>query len=184
MTDALIDALIDPVVPIVSGLLTCANDELERFGVPVCRAFWAPSGQIPWDACGKTADGAEGQLWVAVESVFPTDSFPSPVAGAHRCTPSGYGLNLQVGVLRCAHTVDDQGNAPSAEQISSDALKVSNDRAILEQAILCCFVDEDTDPGMFRLGNWEPMGPGGGCTGGRWRMAVASPKASFTPSEE
>lgn len=165
-------AVSDQVLPVVSRLLTCANDLLEHYQVPVCRAFWTPGASAPWDACGRTVGGAEGQLWVGVESRFPTDNFPTPSAGAHRCTPAEFGVNLQVGVLRCAHTVDDQGNAPPAEAISDDAMKVSRDATILEQAILCCFIDEDSDPGTFRLGSWEPLGPNGGCVGGRWRLAA------------
>jgi hypothetical protein len=165
----------DPLAPVVEALLACLVVRLEQAGAPVCRAFWHPGATAPWDACGESGDGAEGQAWIAVPRVFPSDNFPTETANAHRCIPMGYGVELVVGVLRCASTVDSSGQPPSSEAVSADALKVSRDRHAVLESIVCCLFGDDPDPGNYRLGAWEALGPDGGCVGGQWRVQVALP---------
>jgi len=167
--------MMDVVAIRAKALLGCAEDALEAAGVPACRVVWHPGADVPWDACGVADGGAEGQLAVAVERVFPSEQFPQETAGAHRCHPNGFGANMVLTLLRCAATVTDQMEAPSPEAVTADAEKVSRDRDLMLQAILCCLFGEDADPGVFRLGGWEPLGPNGGCVGGRWRIQVALP---------
>jgi hypothetical protein len=166
--------VVDPVAPIVLRLLDCLVDRLDVYGVPVCRSVWHPGATVPWDACGTASGDAEGQAWVAVQRVYPSDRFPTQTADAHRCIPMGYGVELLVGVLRCASVVDDSGRAPSADAVTADAIKTSRDRQLTLEAITCCLIDDD-DPGVYRLGAWEPLGPNGGCVGGQWRLDVAAP---------
>jgi hypothetical protein len=167
--------VVDPLAPVVASLLGCLTERLAVYDVPVCRSFWHPGATAPWDACGTVDGGAEGQAWVAVQRVYPTDRFPAQVAEAHRCVPSGYGAEVVVGILRCAATVDDSGRAPTGDRVTVDAVKVSRDRQIILETIVCCLFGDDPDPGGFRLGAWEPLGPNGGCVGGQWRLDVALP---------
>jgi hypothetical protein len=173
--------IFDPVAVIVSGLLGCVDDRLGFYDVPVCRSFWHPGADAPWDACGTTEGGAEGQAWVAVQRVYAADSFPTENAAGQRCVPYGYAADLRVGILRCAATVDGNGRAPSPEQVTVDAVKVSRDRQIALEAITCCFVTEDDDPGIFLLRGWTPLGPQGGCVGGAWDLTVAVPPCPCPP---
>lgn len=165
--------VVDTLAPIVEDLLACLVVRLDELDAPVCRAFWHPGSTAPWDACGTEDGGAEGQAWVAVPRVYPSDNFPTETIDAHRCFPRGFAAEVVVGVLRCAATVDSSGRAPTAEQVTMDALKVSRDRAIALDAIVCCLIGEDADPGEYRLGAWEPLGPNGGCVGGQWTVTVA-----------
>lgn len=156
------------------ALLTAVTDRLDGFAVPVCRAFLAPGAQVPWDTCCDCGSGAEGQAWVAVERMYPANGLAQDTS-PQRCHPREYAADVVVGILRCAHTVDDQGNAPAASVVSADAEKVARDRKILRDALLCGFVGEEGDPGEFRLGVWQPLGPGGGCVGGAWSATIAVP---------
>ena len=165
--------VVDPLAPIVEKALACLIVRLEEADAPVCRAFWHPGANAPWDACGETGDGAEGQAWIAVPRVYPSDNFPSETIDAHRCFPRGYAAELTVGVLRCAATIDSAGDAPTSEQVTADALKVSRDRALALDAIVCCLIGDDADPGIYRMGAWTPLGPDGGCVGGQWTVTVA-----------
>lgn len=167
--------VVDTLAPIIERTLTCLVTRLNDLDVPVRRAFWHPGTTAPWDACGESGDGAEGQVWVAVPRVYPSDNFPVETTAAHRCAPRGFAAELTVGVLRCAAVVDDHGRAPSAEAVTDDALKVSRDRSIVLDAIVCCLMGEDADPGTYRLGGWTPLGPDGGCVGGTWSVTVAVP---------
>lgn len=163
----------DLVLPRAESLLSCVDEALRDYDAPTCRSFLAPGGPPAWDVCCDCGTG-DGQLWVQVAEAFPTDDFPSPVAGANRCPPSGFGARLVVGILRCAAVVDDQGRAPSSERLTADALKVQRDRAIVYEALRCCYL-VDADPGTYQIGSWTPLGPQGGCVGGAVNVTVAAP---------
>lgn len=145
---------------------------LVQASAPVNRLFVAPGIAAAWDDCCDRSPDGDGQAWVAVERVYPTDPFPLEVVEPMRCGPSEYAAALAVGVLRCAHTVDDRGRSPSAEKVTGDAEEVARDRQAALTAILCGFLP-DADPGTWQLGQWTPLGPDGGCVGGLWRLTVA-----------
>ena len=111
--------------------------------------------------------------YVQIAQVSPTDDFPIQQTGPMRCPPSGQILELNIGILRCAAVVDDQGRAPSSEQMTADALKVQRDRTIVYEAIRCCYL-EDADPGTYVIGAFTPLGPGGGCVGGTTSLTLAA----------
>jgi hypothetical protein len=168
--------LLDPVGPRLSMLLDCVTENLDAVGVPVCRAFVHPGSMAPWDACGVSEGGAEGQAWVAVERVYPVDPFPQQDLSSQRVGLVEFAADVIVGVLRCAATVDDQGNPPPAAAVMADSVAQTRDLAILRDALLCCYYPSvDSDPGEFRLGTWEPLGPQGGCVGGQWRATIRIP---------
>lgn len=167
----------DRVVVRQQLLLDALQDRFDAAGVPVCRAFLAPGRTAVWDVCCPCGDG-EGQAWVAVPEMFPTDPFPMQDAGPQRCHPREYAVELVVGVLRCAHVVDDHGTPPTAVQMTADALKVARDRKIVRDALLCGLADE---PGTFTLGRWAALGPQGACVGGEWRATMAVPACPCDP---
>jgi hypothetical protein len=162
----------DPVWAIAEELLSCLESTLADYNAPACRTFIAPGGPPPWDACCDCGTG-DGQAWVQIAQVSPTDNFPLAQTGAMRCPPSGQLVVVNVGVLRCAATVDDQGRPPSAARMTADAAKVQRDRAIVSEAIRCCYL-ADADPGTYVIGAWTPLGPQGGCVGGSTSLTLAA----------
>jgi hypothetical protein len=162
----------DPVFEIAESLLSCVESRLALYDAGVCRSFVAPGNPPAWDACCECGEG-EGMAWVQIAEVFPTDNFPLPQSAAMRCVPAGQGVQLSIGILRCAAVLDDQGRAPSSERLTSDAAKVARDRAIVSEAIRCCYL-EDADPGTYVIGSWTPLGPNGGCVGGSTSLTLAA----------
>lgn len=160
----------DLVHDFLDGLLTAVVDWLDTIGAPVCRSFVAPGASAPWDTCCE-CDVGEGQAWVLASRVFPVDPFPNQDVSAQRCKPREYAANVTAGVLRCAHTVDDQGVPPDPEVVTADAVKVGRDRTAVLDAIVCHVAGDE--PGTFQVGDWTPLGPQGGCVGGQWTMTVA-----------
>lgn len=143
-------------------LLTCAEASLADTpaGVPG-RVFINPGGLEPWDNC--CADG--GQLWVRIVRSHPTNPFPLKSLSA---TPCPYvATQIGIGTVRCVHTVDDRGRAPSVEEMTSDAGTMVCDMAALYEAIVCC---ED-----LTLDEWTPRGADGGCAGGEWLVWTDAP---------
>lgn len=153
-------------------VLSCLEETLSKYDAEVCRSFLAPGGPPPWDTCCDCGTG-EGMAYVQIASVAPTDNFPIQQTGAMRCPPTGQIIELNIAVIRCAATVDDQGRAPSAERMTADALKVQRDRAIVYEAIKCCYLD-DADPGTYVIGAFTPLGPNGGCVGGTTSLTLAA----------
>ena len=155
---------VDTLTPLLHTFLTCAENSLTE---PVGRSFVAPGLEVAFDDC------CDGQLWVRVVSIVPS---PSPGASyGSRSVQGGacgvllWEVQLAVGTVRCAATVDDQGNAPPAQNLTLDAELMLQDRADLEEAIRCCMSEQATRLQIIR---WDPLGPQGGCVGGEWQFTT------------
>jgi len=171
----------DLATPKALELLSCVEETLSKYQAPVCRSFLAPGGSPSWDTCCDCGRG-EGMAWVQIVSVGPTEAFPGIFQGAMRQPPPEFVLEMNVGILRCAAVLDDQGRAPSSEKMTADGMKVQRDRAIVAEAIRCCFL-EQADPGTFSIGSWTPLGPQGGCVGGTTSIRIAA-SACRCPEDE
>lgn len=162
------------VITASTDLIGHVGDALTAAGRPVIRAFVAPGGPPPWDNCCDKAGDGEGQAWVQTERVYPTDNFPDEAVATRPCGPAEYAAILNVGVLRCAKTVDDRGRPPTADRMTAEAVKNAHDRDTVLRAIMCDFLD-GYDDGEWTYPAWIPLGPDGGCVGGLWRFTVAAP---------
>lgn len=156
----------DRLGPILQDLLDCLTVTLTDCDAAACRYFLSSAPSPAWDDCCDCGDG-EGQAWVALQSIAPGQNGAS-------VTPCGfeYIATVQVGVLRCAATLDDAGNAPSAETLTAEALSVWRDAALVRESVLCCFEDLHPDRGDYEMGSWAPFQPQGGCTGGAQTLTI------------
>jgi hypothetical protein len=78
---------------------------------------------------------------------------------------------LGLGVIRCAHTITDQGTPPTAEQMTADTLSTTLDSAIILEVIRCCLPEI---PGVkaLKVDVGTPQGVLGGCAGWEWQVVV------------
>lgn len=118
----------------------------------VGRIVIAPGGSVAWDNC------CDGQLYIRLVSV--------QARGRTNCAPL-WVHSIQMGVVRCAATINDAGQPPSATQVTDDALEAYQDLRQLKQAILNV---EHTET----IGSWNPLGVTGGCHGGEWSFTVVT----------
>lgn len=144
----------DNLAPAMQQMLACAQDGLT---FPVGRAHLAPGDQVAFDEC---CEGG-GQLWVRLVDLRPSGTNTRQQRG-FPCGVVSWRASLAVGVIRCAHTVDESGNAPTVDQLNGDTLAMTQDCVDLMQAIQCCFSGTIADL------QWDPLGPEGGCVGGEW----------------
>lgn len=172
----------DLIWPQALGLLACLDGAMGRYAAMPCRSFVAPGGPPAWDVCCECDATHEGQAWVQIGDVAPTDNFPTPQTGAMICPPAEWAVSLTVAILRCAHSVNDSGEPPSAAQMTGDAEKVQRDRAIIDEAIRCCFL-ADAEGGTYSIGAWTPLGPIGGCVGGQQTLTIAAATCRCTTPE-
>lgn len=156
----------DAVLPAALRLLESLGDRLEatEAGRPAVASLVPGGAAVAWDDC------CEGKAWVRVVRIFPSVRFPEQVQGALNCHTASLACELEVGVLRCASTVDEQGEPPSAEQLTADAVRTVCDAEAMYQAIIA-----DFSPGLgaLALGQYLPTDVDGGCVGGT--MTVTFP---------
>ena len=114
----------------------------------------APGEAVAWD------DSCDGQLWIRLANVGP----PENVAlGAQNpldvCRSPYLLLTLELGIIRCAATMEEDMSAPPAAEISADGVQSISDMAVLLQVLRCW-------PGLRSIITWTPQGPEGGYHGG------------------
>lgn len=132
-----------------------------------CRKF-VSIGPPVWDQC---CDG--GQLAVWLERVYVAANFPASNNTAITCSaPLAGEYVLQL--IRCVPTMDEQGNAPSAEALSDSAQDIYSDLYVAYKAVLCCLAAYKKHRN-FVMRDGRFVGPQGGCAGFEIRFAVELP---------
>lgn len=123
-----------------------------------CRVAVYPGPEVPWETftveCGG---GRDGQLYAALQSVTVQSS-----AGGCRSIV----FTAVVGIMRCAATLTDSGDAPSTVRVEADADQQAADADAIMRALTCC---PDRPEGV-ELVSWTPIGPSGAAAGGEWTV--------------
>lgn len=132
---------------------------------PPCRVVLSPGLDVAWDECGAggCADivgGPDGQLWANITTMAAT-----PDSG--NCERIIW--TADVGIVRCAATVQDDGSAPSVSAVEHDAWQQAADADHIRYAIRCC-PDRPETIRDVELVTWTSLGPSGGCVGGAWTI--------------
>lgn len=125
---------------------------------------------VPLDYCQPCSDGGKcGMAWVRATSLGHDDF----VLGRERlrrkssaCATPLF-VTLEVGVARCAPTLDEQGDLPSMAEQFDAAQGQTLDMLAALKAVRC--YDSITN---YDLHTWTPMGPEGGCLGGTWSLNI------------
>lgn len=115
----------------------------------------APGAQVAWDDC------CDGQLWVRLAGLSPA---PKPQAQTN-CVVPFYFAEVELGLLRCASVVDEDGTPPTPTQLEMEGLAGLSDLGAMLQAIQC-------NPNTREVRRYTPQGPQGGCVGGVWTFQV------------
>jgi hypothetical protein len=134
---------------------------------PFCRVAVYPGMDVPWDSCGTgDCSEADGQLWAALQ---PLTRMPSSDAGAGNCQV--YRFTAQIGAVRCAAKMGDDGQPPPVEAVQQDAIRQAIDADGIRYAITCCPERPQRlkDAGIV-LDSWTPLGPND-CVGGAWTIS-------------
>ena len=153
---------------IVTGIGACIVDALEQTpaGAPTRQCLLLPTQQIPWDNCD-----CDGQVALAIRSVYNSDIFPQPFTGKTwaRCGPHFWVARVVVSVTRCVPTMDENGVPPSCAAELAAAITLENDRTAVRQALACC-LQALYDQRPPRIASWlvdasVTVGELGGCAG-------------------
>lgn len=162
----------DRVLPLAEALLACLCTALATtVGGPVCDCCLHVGAAVPMDYCDCECAGVgQGQGFVRVNRIYPAAArFPQQSFDVEPCKINSWGVELVMGAYRCVAGLDDEGRPPSCAEVTADSVKLLSDAAAMRAAAVCCFPDADM---VAVVGQWEPIGPQGGCAGGQLTITV------------
>jgi hypothetical protein len=180
----------DTIGPALQNLLALANTMLDGEGRGVNLVVLAPGNNVVWDDCCPDDGDDEvisgrrgGQLWVRIVSQVarPSDS--------QTCGVTTVQVRAAIGVVRCMHCLDSEGNPPDPEEMEGDTLKTTQDSDTLLFAIEDWSEQEWDIEGWRQKGNkfvnWKtlnvetgtPLGPQGCCGGFEWTFTFEVQRA-------
>lgn len=155
----------DRLGPILERLLDCLSAALVDCNRPPCRVFLDVAKSPAWDECCDCTIG-NGQAWVSVGEIRPMNTM---LTGQMSKCNYEYEAIVEVGVLRCAVMPPEGDTMPDAIRITEQAREILQDRVAMVQAIQCCL---DIERDNWDLGEWNSLGPMGGCVGGEQRVHI------------
>jgi hypothetical protein len=135
----------------LDAVLTVAREALADH--PPGRVLHVPGTQAVWDDC------CAGQLWVRLTGM-------TPIRAGVKCL--GWRGRIEVGIVRCVAVMNDDGTAPSVDQINADARRSYEDTEALRAAL-------DEQDWIRSIEEWVPQSATGGCGGGAWIVTVEIP---------
>lgn len=161
-----------PAVPQYWPLLT-------RLRECLCLNLAATVGGSPARCCvvaGNAValdDCCDGTAWVRFEQIEGSDldAFPGPsnLQSTGSCGQTIAAITVGIGVMRCASTMDEDGNAPDCAALEHEALIMASDIDALFKTAHCC-ADEAQGVILSSIGQYSPQGPQGGCVGGELQI--------------
>lgn len=179
----------DPLAAYTIGaaLLGCAAAALAETEAGAPDRSCVLAGEIAWDDCEC------GQLTVAIASMFPTATFPSPAAAGavsyrqSRCGAPTLGITYNATILRCMPTGGADADPPPCEDLAAAAASAAIDAAAVRAGITCCLVemvkakDARNSPVIvdFLIGTQTFLGPAGACGGSNLSVTVGILNACF-----
>lgn len=150
---------------VIADLLDCVCVALETDGGGTpCWCGFYPGAQVSWDYCGECSGGACGMGYVRMVNAYRSADLVNPDLSLQCTTPVT--VQLAVGAVRCVPMATENGSLPDEETMWESSLAILADMTALFAAIECC-------PGVHILGEYNPVGPQGGCAGGEWTVWVS-----------
>jgi hypothetical protein len=157
------------VQQLLDNIAQCLCDAIAAAPVPgVCFCGVVPGDGVVTDFAGSCADENQGMAWVRQTMLYPASGLNVVNESPMNCG-SAVGLDIEIGMIRPAATVDTYGNPPTADQYRALSALTNDDAIIMWRALACCTSLTELD---YTLGTYQPFGPMGGVVGGVWTAAV------------
>lgn len=149
--------------PLLVDLTAEMTAEIESAELPpFCFVGLLPGGSVALDYCQECGNSC-GMAWVRLASIREEPSDTNP-GGFSDCA-SLFVVNVEMGMVRCHQTFDDDNNPMPAEYQHDKVQAQMAEQAAMRRVLLC---SDTALPFNKLLGNYLPIGPEGGCVGGAW----------------
>lgn len=172
LTDLVDERRFWPRLQALTECLCASLADAQGPGLCYC-GLWA-GDQQPW--LGVLTGDCAGLAWVRPVQIYPSTTFPDPVADAARsgcATPLA--MQVEVGVARRFPRGRDARTLPDEQDLFDTMRLYMSDMEAVRKAIACCFADS-RDPKrrewQFALGDWSPIPTGAGISGGSWTLFI------------
>lgn len=146
-------------------LLSCLEDQLTSSPNPIpVGNICLRVGEVPFDFENGADLCCQGFAWVRVVRVYPSVRFPAQVEDPVNCITTSWGVDLEMGVMRCMPFERD------CDIWTAATLLVDQDASSMRKA-LCCYRPTILSD-LVLPGEWVPVGADGGCIGGTMQVSV------------
>lgn len=156
----------DALTVLFDSILACACSSLDEFSTCLCPCRkYVSAGPPVWDNCCP-----DGQLTVHLERLYVAGNFPGANGQSIVCS-NPLAAEINVTLIRCHPTVDDNGNPPSLTVLDNAANQIHTDLYVMLNALICCLA-ATAKRQPFTILSARILGPSGGCVGAEIRLAV------------
>lgn len=146
------------------ALLECLQEALLANDNPPARFCLRVGEEVRQDLSIYEDECCDGLAYVKVNQVFPSATFPEVLDSPTNCAVDMWGVDLEMGVFRCAPT-GAMEELPTCDQWNVATSQVHYDGEAMRRAI-ACFRGQLVPGDEVVARAWLPLGAGGGCTGG------------------
>jgi len=171
VTEPVVEPVDDVAWPVAVKLRELVGGALDGAlgGTPAVVSV-VPGRDVAIDSC------CEGQAWVRIVRTYPVDpgEFPNGRGSAldEGADPGVFwAVELGAGSARCAPTIDDAGNPPTAAQLERSAAELADDAGRIRRTVLCEMQKLPAVEAVW-IGEQSSVGPSGGCVGQEVLVAV------------
>lgn len=159
----------DPVFDVLTELASCLCEQIRKDGLPEpCFCGVMPGQLVAYDYVGACEE-QNGMAWTRLSTGYPAAGVGRPDVNVRNCS-SGVGIEIELGMLRRAPTLQEGGEPPT-EAMQLESVKTqTGDMLAMWRAVNCCFGDKGND---YILSTYRPFGPQGFAVGGTFMVMVA-----------
>lgn len=168
-------AIADPLVmPLAVEMLDCLAQEIAKVENPPAYVGLRPGDVVDYLMSEHEDECCEGLAWVRPAGFYPASDFPAQDDLPQPKGVAGWGVTLELGVVRCAPT-PDATRIPTPAEWTDVTQAVMDDAAALRRAI-CCFIEaRQNRQRNVLIGPWQPISVQGGCVGGLLTVTLRGP---------
>lgn len=159
----------DMISRLLTDLAACLCAQIQEDGLPEpCFCGVMPGARVAYDYVNGCEE-QDGMAWTRLTLAYPAGGVGRVDSSIRNCN-TGLGVDIEIGILRRAPTLDENRNPPDeASQLGSTDLQTA-DMLAMFKAIQCCFAESDRD---YIIGAYRPFGPEGFAVGGTLPIMVA-----------
>jgi hypothetical protein len=151
----------------LTTILAEVVEGLDDYGQPVGSDTIEPASPAGLDHCCPNDDSdTGGHAYIRIVRAHMVNPFPQQTLDPTMCR--NIGALVEVGVLRCAPTLDEAGNPPPDADITALAELVTADMSIMYTVLAAHVPDYALYP--LVLDTYSPIEVEGGCAGGTWQF--------------
>jgi hypothetical protein len=161
--------VVNQIDTLLTALAGCLCAEIAASDTPEpCFCGVMPGIRIAVDYVGMCED-RDGMAWTSLTLAYPASSVGVVDQTLNNCS-TGIGIEIQIGIMRSAPTMDAEGNPPDeAMQLATSQIQTA-DMLSMIKAVQCC---EEMQRYDHILSQYNPVGPEGYAVGGFFTVMVA-----------